>query len=128
MCYNNTTNSVIETTKEMNRMEIWLSSIPIIGLLIVAIAVIYIWAINKERKSGFPLQDERTARIQGKVYKTVFYIGVGYLLALNFYNIINIEFFGGTELESMPVINSAVIIMGVSAGVLLAYYGRKGDV
>ena len=111
----------------MNWMEIWLTSIPIIGFMIVAIVVIYIWAINKERKSGFPLQDERTAKIQGKVYKTVFYIGVGYLLALNFYNIINIEFFGGNELESMPVINSAVIIMGVSAGVLLAYYGRKGD-
>jgi hypothetical protein len=128
MCYNDTTYSVIETTKEMNWMEIWLGSIPIIGIMIVALAIIYIWAINKEKKSGFPLQDERTARIQGKVYKTVFYIGVGYLLALNFYNIINIELLGGTELESMPVINSAVLIMSLSAGVLLAYYGRKGDV
>jgi len=118
---------VIETTKEMGWMETWLGSIPIIGIMIVALAITYIWAINKEKKSGFPLQDERTAKIQGKVYKTVFYIGVGYLLALNFYNIINIEFFGGTELESMLAINSAVMIMSVSAGVLLAYYGRKGD-
>ncbi len=108
-------------------MEIWLVSSPIIGILIVAIAVIFVLAINKERMSGFPLQDERTAKIQGKVYKRVFYIGVVYLLGLNFYNIINIEFFGGTELESMPVINSALLIMSISAGVLLAYYGRKGD-
>jgi hypothetical protein len=118
---------VIEATKEMNWMEIWLSAIPVIGIMIAAIAVIYIWAINKERKSGFPLQDERTAKIQGKVFKKAFYICVIYLLALNFYNIINIEFLGGTELESMPVINSAVLIMSVSAGVLLFYYLRKGD-
>ena len=87
-----------------------------------------IWKGNQVRKSGFPLEDERTAKIQGKVYKRVFYIGVFYLLALNYYNIINIMVLGGTQLESMPVINSAVIIMGVSVLVLLAYYGRKGDV
>ncbi len=108
-------------------MEIWLISVPLIGILIVVLAVYVTWGIRKERKSGLPIEDERIAKIQGKAYKKVFYIGVVYLLALNFYNIINIEFLGGTQLESMPVINSTVIIMGVSAGILLAYYGRKGD-
>jgi hypothetical protein len=119
---------VIETTKEMVWMETWLSSIPIIGIMIVAIAIIYIWAINKEKKSGFPLEDERTAKIQGKIYKIGFYIGIIYLLALNFYNIINIEFLGGTQPEAMFVANSAVIIMGLSVMVLSMYFGRKEDV
>lgn len=109
-------------------MEIWGITIPIIGLMIVGIAVLYIWAINKEKKSGFPLEDERTAKIQGKVYKAGFFIGVTYLLALNFYNIINIEFLGGTQPEAMFVANSAVIIMGLSVMVLSMYFGRKEDV
>jgi hypothetical protein len=106
-------------------MEIWLTTIPIIALTIVALAVYTAWKINKEKKSGFPLQDERTAKIQGKAYKAGWFIGTFYLLALNFYNIISIEFLGGEPLGSMPVINSAVIIMGVSVLILTAYYGRN---
>jgi hypothetical protein len=106
-------------------MEIWITTIPIIALTIVAIAVYTVWKINKEKKSGFPLQDERTAKIQGKAYKAGWFIGAFYLLALNFYNIINIEFLGGEPLGSMPVINSTVIIMGVSVLILTAYYGRN---
>ncbi len=109
-------------------MDIWSIAVPLIGILIVALAIYMVWKSNQVRKSGLPLEDERTAKIQGKVYKMVFYIGVIYLLALNFYNIINIEFLRGTQLESMPVINSAVIIMGVSVLVLSAYYGRRGDI
>jgi hypothetical protein len=112
----------------MKVLEIWSISIPIIGLMIVALAVYRAWTINKIKKSGFPIEDERTAKIQGKVYKTAFYIGVFYLIALNFYNIINIELLGGIQPESMFVINSAVIIMGVSVIVLNTYFERKDDV
>jgi hypothetical protein len=55
-------------------------------------------------------------------------IGAYYLIALNFYNIISIEFLGGEPLESMPVINSALIIMGVTVIVLMAYLQRKEDI
>jgi hypothetical protein len=109
-------------------MTIWLTTIPIIALTIVALAVYRSWKINKEKKSGFPLEDERTAKIQGKAYKTGWFIGAFYLLALNFYNIISIEFLGGKPLESMPVINSAVIIMGVSVIILITYYQRKENI
>lgn len=109
-------------------MKIWITTIPIIALTIVALAVYSVWKINKEKKSGFPLKDERTAKIQGKAYKAGWFIGAFYLLALNFYNLISIEFLGGEPLESMPVINSAVIIMGMSVLLLITYYQRKEDV
>jgi heme/copper-type cytochrome/quinol oxidase subunit 2 len=109
-------------------MDIWLIGIPLIGLMIVAMAVYRTWTINKTKKSGYPIEDERTAKIQGKAYKACFFLGVFYLIALNFYNIINIEFLRGAQLESMLVINSALIVIGVSVIVLKTYLERKEDV
>jgi hypothetical protein len=118
---------VFDTTKEMEVMDIWPLTIPVIGLAIAAIAVYTIWNITKTKKSGFPLADERTAKISGKAFTAGFLIGAYYLIGLNFYNIISIEFLGGEPLESMLVINSALIIMGVTVIVLIAYLKRKGD-
>jgi hypothetical protein len=109
-------------------MDIWLIGIPVIGLTIAAVAIYTIWTITKSKKSGFPLADERTAKISGKAFQAGFLIGAYYLIALNFYNIISIEFLGGGPLESMPVINSALIIMGVTVIVMMTYLGRKEDV
>jgi hypothetical protein len=109
-------------------MDVWLIGIPIIGLTIAAVAIYTIWMIIKSKKSGFPLADERTAKISGKAFQAGFLIGAYYLIALNFYNIISIEFLGGEQLESMPVINSAIIIMGVTVIVVMAYLGRKEDI
>jgi uncharacterized membrane protein len=109
-------------------MDIWAIGVPFIGLTIAAVAIYMIWTISKSKKSGFPLEDERTTKISGKAYQAGFLIGIYYLIALNFYNIINIEFLGGTQLESMLVINSALIVMGVSVIVLKMYLERKEDV
>ena len=109
-------------------MDIWALSIPVIGLAIIAVAIYTIWMMTKSKKGGFPLTDERTAKISGKAYQAGFLIGVYYLVALNFYNIISIEFLGGGPLESMPVINSALIIMGVTVIVLKTYLERREDV
>ena len=108
-------------------MDIWAIMVPLVGITIVALGVYVIWKVKDSKKTGIPLEDERTYKISGKAYKTGFLIGTFYLIALNFYNIISIEFLGGTQLESMLVINSAGMFMSVSAGVLLAYDGRKGD-
>jgi putative transcriptional regulator len=109
-------------------MDGWAFAIPVVGLVIVVVAIFTLWRIIKSKKSGFPLADERTAKISGKAFQAGFMIGTYYLLALNFYNIINIEFLGGEQLESMPVINSAVIIMGLTVIVVMTYLGRKEDV
>jgi hypothetical protein len=126
-CLNKTTICVFNTTN-VNVMQTWTLTIPLIGLAIAAIAIYTIWTVTKSKKTGFPLADERTAKISGKEFQAGFMIGAYYLIALNFYNIINIEFLGGEPLESMPVINSALIIMGVTVIVIMAYLQRKEDV
>jgi uncharacterized membrane protein len=104
---------------------IWLTAIPLIAALIVAIGAYAIWRTVKERRSGFPLQDERTVRIQGKAAMMAFNLGTWYLILLNFYNMYRIEFQGLEEMGSMPVINSAVILMSVGYIVLYTYFNRK---
>jgi len=106
---------------------IWTLGIPIVAILIVAIGAYAIWRNVKERRSGFALKDERTSKIQGKAATVAFYLGTYYLLILNFYNLYRIEFQGLNELGSMPVINSAVILMGISYIVFFVYFNRKDE-
>ena len=109
-------------------MDTWAIMVPLVGLTIAALGVYMIWKVKDSKKTGIPLEDERTYKISGKAYKTGFLIGTFYLIALNFYNIISIEFLGGTQLESMLVINSALIIMGVTVIVMKTYFEGKEDV
>jgi uncharacterized membrane protein len=106
---------------------IWMTAIPLIAALIVAIGAYSLWRTIKERRSGFTLQDERTAKIQGRAATVAFNLGSWYLILLNFYNLYRIEFQGLEELGSMPVINSAVILMGVTYIALSTYLSRKED-
>jgi len=107
---------------------IWTTAIPLIAALIVAIGAYTLWRTIKERRSGFTLQDERTTKIQGRAATVAFNLGTWYLILLNFYNMYRIEFQGLDELGSMPVINSAVILMGVTYIALHTYLSRKEDV
>ena len=107
---------------------IWTTTLPLIATLIVAIAAYTLWRTIKERRSGFALKDERTAKIVGKASTVAFTLGTWYLLLLNFYNMYRIAYQGLDELSSMPVINSAVILMGVTQIALMAYFSRKEDV
>ena len=63
----------------------------------------------------------------GKASTVAFTLGTWYLLLLNFYNMYRIEVQGLPALGSMPVINSAVILMGVTHIALMAYFSRKED-
>ena len=106
----------------------WIITLPLIALLIVAIGIFTVWRTVKEKRSGFAIKDERTTRIQGKAANAAFFLGTWYLILLNFYNLYRIMFQGLEELGSMPVINSAVIIMGVAYIALYAYFGRREDI
>ncbi len=108
-------------------MNVWQYSIPAIALLIVAIAAYVTYTVLQARKSRHPLEDERTKRIQGKAALATMMLTFYYLIVLNFYNIINIEWLGGVELESMLVINSALIVGGCTFLVLSYYFNGKED-
>jgi hypothetical protein len=107
---------------------IWITTIPLIALLIIVLGTYAVWKAIRERRSGFPLKDERTIKLQGRAATVAFHLGSYYLLLLNFYNMYRIEFQGLPELGSMPVINSAVILMGVTYIVLFTYFNRADSV
>jgi hypothetical protein len=75
----------------------WQISIPVIAIVIVAIAAYSTWKIL-QAKSGELLADERTKRIQGKAALATMMLVFYYLIYLNVYNIINIEFLGCIKL------------------------------
>jgi uncharacterized membrane protein len=108
-------------------MDVWIIGIPIVGLAIVAIAAYMLWRITRSRRTGELLKDERTEKITGRAFRVGFTVGSLYLIALNFYNIINIQLLGGGQLESMPVINSTLIVMSVAVLVAGAIFNRRED-
>ena len=108
-------------------MNVWVIGVPIIGLAIVAIATYMLWRIIRSRSTGELLKDERTEKITGRAFRVGFFVGSIYLIALNFYNIISIQLLGGGQLESMPVINSTLIVMSVAVLVAGAIFNRRED-
>jgi uncharacterized membrane protein len=108
-------------------VTIWLTAVPIIALTIVVIGVYATRKRIQEKRSGFPLKDERSTKIQGKASSIAMQVGSWYMILLNFYNIFRIEFQGLRELSSMPVLNSTLIIMNVLYLILMSYYNRRDD-
>jgi len=95
--------------------------------LIILIGILVIWKTIKEKKSGFPLADERTQKLNGKAaYYAMFmcqYFIVAYLLV----NIVGREFFGMPEIEAGYPMIAALLVSSLSFLVLRWYLGRKGE-
>jgi hypothetical protein len=105
----------------------WVLSVGLIAIAIVLIAALTIQRIIRERRSGFPLKDERTEMIQGRAAYYTFFVGTYYMILLNFYNIFIIEILGWPELGSLPALNSTLILMGLTFLGLQKYFEGKED-
>jgi uncharacterized membrane protein len=103
----------------------------IILILIVAVFIIFLWAILKrkqEQKAGFAVKDERTARIEGKAAFITMHVTNFFMLGLLFYYV-----FADNIVEGAPVLETgwALIISvlfnsGLYAG-LIFYLWKKED-
>jgi len=95
--------------------------------LIVLIGILVIWKRLKDKRSGFPLADERTRKLNGKAaYYAMFmcqYFIVAYLLV----NIVGREFFGMPEIEAGYPMIAALLVSALSFLVLRWHLGRKGE-
>jgi hypothetical protein len=95
--------------------------------LIVIIGIMALWRVLKEKKSGFPMADERTQKITGKAAYYALFLGQYFILAYLFVTLIGREFFGMPEIEAgYPMIGS-LLVSSVSFLVLRWYLGRKGE-
>lgn len=104
---------------------------PIVSIGIVAvivlIGVLLVWRIIKDRKSGYPLQDERTQRITGKAATYSLYIGLYFMIALLLVFIVGRELLGYYLFNAGDALVASVLIQSVTWLVLRWYLERKGD-
>ena len=98
-----------------------------IAILIALIAVLTLWRIRKEKKSGFPMQDERTSKVLGKAATYSLYIGSYFIIALLFAFIIGKEFYDLPDVDAGYPLIASLLVYNVSFLILRWHFGRKGE-
>ena len=101
-------------------------SMGILALLIL-IPVLIIWKRLKDKKSGYPLTDERTRKINWRAGYYAMFIGQYFIIAYLLVNIVGREFFGRPEIEAGYPMIAALLVPSVSFLVLRWHLGRKGE-
>ena len=101
-------------------------SVGIIALLIL-IPVLVIWKTLKEKKSGYPLADERTKKLTWKAGYYSMFMGQYFILAYLWVSLIGREFFGMPEIEAGYPMIAALLVPALSFLVLRWHFSRKGE-
>lgn len=96
-------------------------------IIIVLVGILVIWRMLKDRKSGFPTQDERTEKITRKAATYAFFIGIYFMLALSAANIINHEFAGSHLLDAGYALITSILVQSLTFLGLRLYFNRKGE-
>jgi len=94
---------------------------------IVLVGVLVVWRIVKDRRAGFPREDERTQKISGKASQYALLVGSYFTLALLAVNIVNLEFFGSPAFEAGYALIASLLAFNLTFLGLRWYLGRKGD-
>jgi Na+/H+ antiporter NhaD/arsenite permease-like protein len=109
---------------------IWpIVSIGILALIIL-IGVLLLWktrAMLKEKKSGFPLKDERTQKLNGKAAYYAMFICQYFILAFVWIIFIGKEFFGMPEIEAGYPMIATLLVSALSFLMLRWHFGKKGE-
>ena len=106
---------------------IWPITSIVIVTLIVLIGALVLWKARKEKKSGFPVADERTQKLNGKAAYYAMFICQYFILAVLWVIFFGREFFGMPEIEAGYPLIAALLVSALSFLVLRAYFGRKGE-
>ena len=94
---------------------------------IVLVGIFAFWRILKERRSGFPLKDERTQRITGTAATYALYFGSYFMLALMAVNLLSEMFTEAPLLEAGYALAISVLVQSLAFIGVYAYFFRKGD-
>jgi len=93
--------------------------------LIILIGVLVLWMTLKDKKSGYPLSDERTQQLNGKAAYYAMFICQYFIIAYLLVDIVGREFFGMPEIEAGYPMIAALLVSSVSFLVLRSYFDRK---
>ena len=94
---------------------------------IVLVGILVIWKKFKDRKSGFPVADERTQKINGKAAYYALLMGQYFIIAYLLVNIVGREFFGMPEMEAGYPLIASLLVFNLTFLGLRWYLNRKGD-
>jgi uncharacterized membrane protein len=97
------------------------------AVLVLLVGVFVLWKIHREKKSGYPVNDERTVKISGRAAIGTYYINLAFMISLMLFNIFGTEFLDLPELEAGWAIIAIMLVSGFSYGLLSWYYSRKVD-
>ncbi len=98
-----------------------------IAVLVVLIGIFVVWRIRKDRKEGFPSEDERTQRITGKAANSALIIGSYFTIALMFILMFGRELSNLQNVDAGYLLIAVLLVSNVSFLILRWYYGRKDD-
>ena len=97
------------------------------AVIIILVAIFVIWKLQKEKKAGYPMKDERTSQIQGKAALGTYYINLAFLVSILMWNIFGNEFLNFLpELEVGYTVIAIMLVNGISFALLSWYYAKKG--
>ncbi len=98
------------------------------AVIIILVAIFVIWKVQKDKKAGYPMQDERTSKIQGKAALGTYYISLTFMISILVWNIFGNEFLNFLpELETGWTVIAIMLVSGISFGLLSWYYAKKGE-
>jgi hypothetical protein len=106
---------------------VWPTILILNAVLVILLGVFVLWKVHKDKKSGYPIQDERTTKISGKAAIGTYYISLAFMVSLSLFIIFGTEFFDLPDLEAGWAIISIMLVSGFSYGLLSWYYSKKGD-
>ena len=105
----------------------WLIGSMGILALIILIGIAVLWKTLKEKKSGFPIADERTQRINGKAAYFALFMGQYFIIAILMVMLVGREFLGMPEIEAGYPLIASVLVSSLSYLALRWHFGRKGE-
>jgi len=94
---------------------------------VLLVGVFVLWKLHKDRKSGYPIKDERTIKISGKAAIGTYWISLAFMISLALFIIFGTEFLDLPELDAGWAIIAIMLVSGISNALLQWYYSRKGD-
>ncbi len=105
----------------------WLIGSMGILALIVLVGIAGLWKVLKDKKSGFPIADERTQKINGKAAYYALFMGQYFIIAILLVMLVGKEFFGMPEIEAGYPLIASLLVSSLSYLTLRWHFGRKGE-
>jgi UDP-N-acetylmuramyl pentapeptide phosphotransferase/UDP-N-acetylglucosamine-1-phosphate transferase len=97
------------------------------AVVIILFAIFVIWRLQKDKRAGYPIRDERTSKIQGKAALGTYYISLSFMVSVLVWTIVGNEFLRLPELETGWTVMAIMLVSGISFALLSWYYAKKGE-